>query len=240
MDKIKLLTYSVIGLVLLNIGIIGFLYTSRPNSNQDENRRRPKDIIIEKLHFDANQIQKYEDIIKVYRNTIDSLNNNTREIKAVLYTQLKQPIVNNKVKDSLIQMTLVNQKRIEEANFKHFQDIKNLCANSQIEAYNSLTEELEKLFSNQNRRPRPEFRHPTRPDFDNNNKENKDESNFTPPPPPPMDEHRPPPPPRDGDHPRGPRDENRPPPPPHWNEEGPRRPGDANRPPPPPRDLDEN
>jgi hypothetical protein len=238
MDKIKLLTYSVIGLVLLNIGIIGFLYISRPNDNPHDLGKKPKDIIIEKLHFDANQIQKYEDIIKVYRNTIDSLNNNSKEIKAVLYTQLKQPIVNNKVKDSLIQLTLVNQKRIEEANFKHFQDIKNLCTKSQLEAYNSLTEELEKLFSNQNRRPRPEFRHPPRPDFDNNNKENKAESNFPPPPPPPMDERRPPPPPRDEDHPRGPREGNRPPPP-HWGEDRPGRPGDENRPPPPPRDLDE-
>lgn len=236
MDKIKLLTYSVIGLVLLNIGIIGFLYISRPNDNPHDLGRKPKDIIIEKLHFDANQIQKYEDFIKVYRNTIDSLNNNSREIKAVLYTQLKQPTVNNKVKDSLIQLTLVNQKRIEEANFKHFQDIKNLCTKSQLEDYNSLTEELEKLFSNQNRKPRPEFRPPPRPDFDNNNKENKDESNF--PPPPPMNDRLPPPPLRDGDHPRGPREGNRPPPP-YLGEDSPGKTGDENRPPPPPRDLDE-
>lgn len=236
MDKIKLLTYSVIGLVLLNIGIIGFLYISRPNNNPHDLGRKPKDIIIEKLHFDANQIQKYEDFIKVYRNTIDSLNNNSREIKAVLYTQLKQPTVNNKVKDSLIQLTLVNQKRIEEANFKHFQDIKNLCTKSQLEDYNSLTEELEKLFSNQNRKPRPEFRPPPRPDFDNNNKENKDESNF--PPPPPMNDRLPPPPLRDGDHPRGPREGNRPPPP-YLGEDRPGKTVDENRPPPPPRDLDE-
>lgn len=236
MDKIKLLTYSVIGLVLLNIGIIGFLYISRPNNNPHDLGRKPKDIIIEKLHFDANQIQKYEDFIKVYRNTIDSLNNNSREIKAVLYTQLKQPTVNNKVKDSLIQLTLVNQKRIEEANFKHFQDIKNLCTKSQLEDYNSLTEELEKLFSNQNRKPRPEFRPPPRPDFDNNNKENKDESNF--PPPPPMNDRLPPPPLRDEDHPRGPREGNRPPPP-YLGEDRPGKTVDENRPPPPPRDLDE-
>ncbi len=236
MDKIKLLTYSVIGLVLLNIGIIGFLYISRPNDNPHDLGRKPKDIIIEKLHFDATQIQKYEDFIKVYRNTIDSLNNNSREIKAVLYTQLKQPTVNNKVKDSLIQLTLVNQKRIEEANFKHFQDIKNLCTKSQLEDYNSLTEELEKLFSNQNRKPRPEFRPPPRPDFDNNNKENKDESNF--PPPPPMNDRLPPPPLRDEDHPRGPREGNRPPPP-YLGEDSPGKTGDENRPPPPPRDLDE-
>lgn len=236
MDKIKLLTYSVIGLVLLNIGIIGFLYISRPNDNPHDLGRKPKDIIIEKLHFDATQIQKYEDFIKVYRNTIDSLNNNSREIKAVLYTQLKQPTVNNKVKDSLIQLTLVNQKRIEEANFKHFQDIKNLCTKSQLEDYNSLTEELEKLFSNQNRKPRPEFRPPPRPDFNNNNKENKDESNF--PPPPPMNDRLPPPPLRDGDHPRGPREGNRPPPP-YLGEDRPGKTVDENRPPPPPRDLDE-
>lgn len=236
MDKIKLLTYSVIGLVLLNIGIIGFLYISRPNDNPHDLGRKPKDIIIEKLHFDANQIQKYEDFIKVYRNTIDSLNNNSREIKAVLYTQLKQPTVNNKVKDSLIQLTLVNQKRIEEANFKHFQDIKNLCTKSQLEDYNSLTEELEKLFSNQNRKPRPEFRPPPRPDFNNNNKENKDESNF--PPTPPMNDRLPPPPLRDGDHPRGPREGNRPPPP-YLGEDRPGKTVDENRPPPPPRDLDE-
>ncbi len=237
MDKIKLLTYSVIGLVLLNIGIIGFLYLSRPNSNRDDNRRKPKDIIIEKLHFDATQEKKYEEIINVYRNTIDSLNNNNRDMKAELYSLLKQPTVSNKIKDSLIKLILVNQKIIEETNFKHFQDIKNICTKSQIENYNSLTAELGHLFSNQNRKPRVDFSPPPRPDLDENNKVNKGNLNL---PPPPMDEHRPPPPPRDGNHPRGPRDENRPPPPPHWNEDRPRHPGDENRPPPPPRHLDEN
>ena len=237
MDKFKLLTYSVIGLVILNIGIISFLYLSSPNSKRNDLGRKPKDIIIEKLHFDSNQIKKYENIIKVYRNSIDSLNNNNRDIKAELYAQLKQPTVNTNIKDSLIQLTLVNQKRIEEANFKHFQDIKSICTKSQIENYNSLTEELEKLFSNQNRKPRQEFMRPPRPYFEN--KENKGKSNFPPPPPRPMDEHRPPPPPRDWDHPRGSREGNRPPPP-HWDQDRPGRPGDENRPPSPPRDFDEN
>jgi protein CpxP len=231
MDKLKLLTYSVIGLILLNIGIICFLYISNLNSNQDENRRRPKDIIIEKLHFNDNQIKKYEVIIEAHKKLVDSLNKNNREIKAELYSKLKLSNFNVKVKDSLIQLILLNQKSIEEANFMHFQDIKKICTKSQLEDFNSLTEELEKLFSNQNRRPRPEFRHPPRPNFDN--KDNKAESNFSSPPP--MDEHRPPPPPRDGDHPRGPREGNRPPPP-HWGEDRPGQPGDENRPPPPPRE----
>jgi len=239
MDKLKLLTYSVIGLIILNIGIISFLYITRSNSNPNYNRR-PKDIIIEKLNFGANQIKKYEIFIEAHKNYIDSLNTNNKKLKAELYSKLKLQNINEKIKDSLIELTLVNQKRIEEANFKHFQDIKNICNKSQLEDFNLLTEELEKLFSNINRKPRPEFRAHPRPDFENNNIDNKEKSDFPPPPPPKMDEHRPPPPPRDGDHPRGPREGNRPPPPPHWNEEGHGRPGDANRPPPPPRDLDEN
>jgi hypothetical protein len=233
MDKIKILTYAVIGLVALNMGIISFLYFTNPNSNPEDNHRKPKDIIIDKLHFDANQIKKYENIITIYRATIDSLNNQNRELKAELYSQLKQPSVNNNAKDSLIQLVLINQKRIEETNFKHFQDIKNICNKSQIDDYNSLTEELEKLFSNQNRKPRPEFRPPPRPDFENNSKQIN--SNFAPPPPPPTELDGPPPPPRDGEHPRGPRG-NRPPPL-HWNQERPGMPGDENRP--PPRDFDE-
>ena len=62
MDKIKLLTFSVIGLLVLNIGVICFLFFKRPhleNINQGNNTRTPKEIIIKKLHFDANQINKY-------------------------------------------------------------------------------------------------------------------------------------------------------------------------------------
>jgi hypothetical protein len=88
MDKLKLLTYSVIGLIILNIGIISFLYITRSNSNPNYNRR-PKDIIIEKLHFGANQIKKYEIFIKAHKNYIDSLNTNNREQKAELYSKLK-------------------------------------------------------------------------------------------------------------------------------------------------------
>ena len=58
MDKIKLLTYSVIGLLLLNVGIICFLFFSRQNRNPEVNHRRHKEFISEKLHFDANQNEK--------------------------------------------------------------------------------------------------------------------------------------------------------------------------------------
>lgn len=235
MNKIKLLTYAVFGLLILNIGIIVFLSISRPNFERDNSHRKPKDIIIEKLHFNQNQIKKYESIIEIYRNKVDSLHHNTRVIKVQLYSLLKLPNLNSKKKDSLIQLVLLNQKKIEEVNFKHFQDIKSICNQTQIENFNLLTEELAQLFSNQNRKPRPEFRHPPEVRMGRNNPENKENSVFLPPPPP-FDDHRPPP--QDENHPVGPRKGNRPPPP-YWDQERPDRPGDENRPPPPPREIDE-
>lgn len=182
MDKIKLLTYSVIGLLLLNVGIICFLFFSRPFRIFEENHRRPKEIIVEKLHFDANQIEKYESIIRIYKDKIDSLDAVNREIKSELYSQLKLPVINTIAKDSLITLFLTNQKHIEELHFKHFQDIKSICKTTQLENFNALTQELGKLFSNQNNKPHgPAGIISRNDDF----------------PRPPRDENRPPPPPRD-------------------------------------------
>ena len=229
MDKIKLLTYAVIGLLLLNVGIIGFLFFSRPNRNLEENHRRPKEIIAEKLHFDANQNEKYESIIPIYKDKIDSLDAINRELKSELYSQLKSQVVNSAIKDSIINLFLANQKQIEQLHFKHFLDIRNICKTSQLQDFNALTQELGKMFSNQNSTPHPPREKPPRneefprPPREENQARQANDTNY------------PPPPPRNKDFPRPPRDENRPPPP-HWDEEHPRHPGDENRPPPPPRD----
>jgi hypothetical protein len=229
MDKIKLLTYAVIGLLLLNVGIICFLFLLRPNRTPEENHGRPKEIIAEKLHFDAKQIEKYESIIPIYKDKIDSLDAINREIKSELYSQLKLPVVNTVVKDSLITLFLTNQKRIEEAHFKHFQDIKSICKATQLQDFNTLTQELGKMFSNQNSKPHPpreklprneDF---TRPPREGNQAKQSNDTNYQPPPP------------RDRNHPGPPRDENRPPPP-RWDEDRPGHPGDENRSPPSPRD----
>ena len=224
--------YSVIGLLLLNIGIICFLYFSRPNRKLEQINKSPKEIIIEKLHFDTNQIDKYETVIKIYKDQIDSLDFRNKEIKSELYSQLKSPVVAKAKKESIINLFLANQKRIEELHFKHFQDIKNICKASQLKDFNILTEELGKMFSNQNSKPHgPVGKPPRNDDFprlprEENQVRQANDSNF------------PPPPPRDKNHPRPPRDENRPPPP-RWDDNRPGRPGDEHRPPPPPRFDDE-
>ena len=156
MEKTKLLTITVIGLLLLNLGTLGFLFLNGPKRNHTprEGRQEPKTIIIEKLHFDAAQQKDYDKLIKWHHGEIKRLDGNIREAKNELYSQLNQATVNTKSKDSLISVINSCQKQVEETHFKHFEDIKKLCHQDQMEDFSELTEELSRIFAPKPRRPR--------------------------------------------------------------------------------------
>lgn len=157
MDKIKLLTITVIGLVVVNLGTLGFLFLNGQNGNRSprqEDRREPKEIILKKLHFDANQQKEYAKLIDWHKGEIRKLDGNIRKSKKELYSQLLENEVNVKTKDSLITLLNSYQKQIEETHFKHFEDIKKLCHPNQLEDFNDLTEELGRIFS-PNKPPKP-------------------------------------------------------------------------------------
>lgn len=156
MEKTKLLTFGIITLFLLNLGTLGFLFLSNPKGNHPpkhghERRSKPKEIIIEKLHFDATQIKQYEQLIQWHRSHITELEDKIREDKNELYLQLNENPVNEKAKDSLINALGLYQKQIETIHFKHFEDIKKLCKKEQLEDFTALTEELSRLFSKPSR-----------------------------------------------------------------------------------------
>ena len=158
MKKTKLLTITVIGLLLLNFAILAFLLVSGPRGHKRPNdtaegRLNPREIIIERLHFDVNQQKEYDKIIQWHKGKIKILDENLRSVKNELYTQLKQPQADVKIKDSLIAVINANQKQIEETHFKHFTTIKNLCHKDQMEDFNELTEDLSRIFA-PNKRPR--------------------------------------------------------------------------------------
>jgi protein CpxP len=155
MEKTKLLTITAIGLLLLNLGTLGFLFSNHPKENRGnkEGRSKPKEIIIKKLNFDASQQQEYEKLIQWHRNEITRLDENIRQAKNELYSQLNQPERNTITKDSLITAINSNQKQIEATHFKHFEDIKKLCHPNQLEDFRNLTEELSRIFAPKPHRP---------------------------------------------------------------------------------------
>lgn len=161
MKKTKLLTITIISLLLLNFATITFLLLSGPRGHKRPNERPegrpdPKEIIIERLHFDVNQQKEYDKIVQWHKGEIKKLDSNIRQTKNELYSQLNKTKVNVKTKDSLITILNSYQKQVEETHFKHFEDIKKLCHQDQLDNFNELTEDLSRIFA-PNKPPRPRY-----------------------------------------------------------------------------------
>jgi protein CpxP len=154
MNKIKLLSLAVIVLLLLNLGILGFLFLSKDNSGPD-GRKMPREIVIKKLHFNENQIHEYDKIIKIHQDDIRNIDDSIRTTRNELYKLLNAETIDSSKKDSLNLKFADFQKQVEIIHFNHFLEIKKICKKEQLAYYKSLTEELSKIFNNR-RKPRNE------------------------------------------------------------------------------------
>ncbi|MEO8516238.1 MAG: hypothetical protein ABI426_05810, partial [Flavobacterium sp.] len=123
MGKIKLLTISVITLLILNIITLFFcIFSVGVGSQRDMHRPKPDQIIIEKLNFDENQQKEYRELIHWHRSKINAFDAQVHKTKQELYLQLLKSNVDAKIEDSLINSLSNLQKQIEVTHFKHFQD----------------------------------------------------------------------------------------------------------------------
>jgi periplasmic protein CpxP/Spy len=153
MNKTKVLGFAVVALFLLNIGILGFLFFSREKDGP-RGRNMPREIVIEKLHFDENQIKEYDKLIKKHQQAIRITDDSIRNTRNELYQLLNTETLNSVKRDSLYSKFASFQKQIETTHFNHFIEIKQISKNEQLAAYKNLTEELSKIFSHP-RRPKP-------------------------------------------------------------------------------------
>jgi periplasmic protein CpxP/Spy len=141
MGKLKLLSIAVIGLLVMNLCIVGFLFLRKPPLPPEGGapfaNETPKKKIIELLYFDKEQVTQYEELIQQHRESIKSLRDSLREAKSNLYHKLKEG--NDTDKDSLINELGTLQEKIEAVHYNHFVEIKKLCRPDQLGNFNTLT-----------------------------------------------------------------------------------------------------
>jgi hypothetical protein len=142
MNKIKVLTFSVIALVILNLGMILFFMVIKPREFKNQ-KNGSRLFIVEKLHFDEPQKKQFRVLIEQHITKIKLYESTILSTKEVLYLQLSQAKIDLKAKDSLIAVLGNMQKKVETARFEHFKAIKSICNTpQQKEDFNNLTIEL--------------------------------------------------------------------------------------------------
>lgn len=142
MNKNKLLIFLIAGLLASNILLVVFMIKGKGHPH----RPMPREIIIERLHFDATQISQYDALIKNHRESITEKERALMDLKNNLYATLKSE-ENKTLTDSLINGISSVQNQIEHIHYSHFIDIKKICKAEQLNNFNELANELSRLFS---------------------------------------------------------------------------------------------
>jgi len=145
MKNLKYLQFIIILLVISNILLVLFIFLRKPPRPEG-----PKNIIIERLHFDQRQIDEYQQLIDEHRNNIQRNEEEMMTLKSALYETLLNE--NAAEKDSLVKLIGKKQEEAEMINYNHFMDIKKLCKGNQQEDFKALAHDLGRLFSH--KRPR--------------------------------------------------------------------------------------
>jgi len=149
MSKIKLLTIAVIGLLIMNLATVTFLLFRTPQHRADGRlpmeQGGPKNIIINKLKFDKEQVTLYESLIEQHQVAIKMFNDSIKTAKNNLYHLLTEE--NTASKDSAVAKLGFLQKQIELTHYNHFAAIRAICKPNQLQAFNNLTKELARYFA---------------------------------------------------------------------------------------------
>ncbi len=166
MTKLRLLSIAVIGLLIINIGIVGFLLLRKPpmppegrppmgqGGHQPMKTEGPKKIIIERLHFDESQVTAYEKLIEGHQTAVKSLDDSINTTKNNLYQTLTVDTFAGK--DLLLNRLAEFQNQIERIHFDHFAEIKKLCKPGQLEYFNKMTKDLTRFFAIDKKGARPQ------------------------------------------------------------------------------------
>ena len=140
MNKTQFLILIIIGLLISN-GILLFMHINRPGMNGG-----PRNLIIEKLHFDKEQVQKYDVIIENHRYLVRENEDLMNQSRTELYQELVKPQDSAKINALIFKISSLQDKS-EKIHYNHFLDIKKICNTSQQNDFVDLTKELSQLFS---------------------------------------------------------------------------------------------
>ncbi len=143
MKKETLLTWAVIGLLLLNFGTLGYLFFRRPPHPPGSQSAHQLGLrIAETLHFTPEQQQEFDKRKRAHHEHILQLDKNYADALGDYFALLKNDSLVSAQHDSLLTVLSNIQKERATITFLHFNDLKSMCTPEQRQHFDTLVPEL--------------------------------------------------------------------------------------------------
>lgn len=166
-DKNKILTAAVVLLLLINTGMLAFLWTDRNHPGRGENmnapgmpplppvsepERGPKDFIIEQLNLNEDQKKQYEKSVGEHKADMRNLHDQIRKDRDELWNNFSS---NNKGEQEKLTSDIgEKQIQIERVTIAHFQKLRDICDDNQKKKFDEIINGVIKMM-NQGPPPQP-------------------------------------------------------------------------------------
>lgn len=150
MNKTKLYGGIAIGLLIINLALIGFMLTRVKQIGN--NRPNPREVVINKLGFDDEQTAAFEEVIKSHREVMNGKEHEARQLKVQLNNLLMTE--DTAKADTIATAIAAKHKEIQLEFFNHFIEVKKICKPDQMEKYDVFVDELNTIFFRQGQNKR--------------------------------------------------------------------------------------
>ena len=132
----KTLNIVLVALLLVNIATLTLLWMKPGKGHEKPKGER----LVHKLSFDETQKESFFVLREGHGQAVQDLEHSNHEIRKQ-YSSLMES--NDLVTlDSLTNLVGANVAQIESLNFRHFQDIRKLCRDDQIEKFDRMMEHM--------------------------------------------------------------------------------------------------
>jgi hypothetical protein len=148
MSREKLLTVSVVLLLLLNFGILGFLLLGHKPPPPPDGPGRPPHPglpVVEKLHFDESQKTAFDQMKKEHHATMEKLDEQHEGILKQYFEMLGKSGNIQSQKDSLEHALASVEARRASVTFEHFNAVKAMCRPDQVSQFDDLIPDILQL-----------------------------------------------------------------------------------------------
>jgi periplasmic protein CpxP/Spy len=144
MNKTTLLTVSVVGLLLLNAGMLVFMFTKRPPQGppHGEGRGGAADFIVQQLKLDDKQQGQFAELRKQHRDQMDEVQEADKELHRNYFDLLKQDSADMKAVDSMAAVMGETNKKIQLITYNHFKQLRSICNAEQKKLFDNTIDEI--------------------------------------------------------------------------------------------------